>query len=75
MTRILPRYLDTTHEDERKLARILLETGEEAPPATVTKATLSGDTRRLRGIPAIGYGVGGATPGTNPEQAALRNIR
>lgn len=29
--------------------------------------TLPGDTRRLRGIPAIGYGVSGAIPGTRPD--------
>jgi len=30
------------------------------------------DEARLRGIPAIGRGVAGAIPGTNPEQTALR---
>lgn len=74
MSRPLPRYLDPD-DFQQKLARILLETGEPAPPTTVTKATLSGDTRRLRGIPAIGYGVAGASPGTNPLTELLRNIR
>lgn len=30
-------------------------------------ATPAGDERRLRGIPAIGRGVGGAIPGTRPD--------
>ena len=30
------------------------------------------DERRLRGIPAIGRGVAGHIPGTQPEQAAMR---
>lgn len=29
--------------------------------------TLAGDTRKLRGIPAIGRGVTGAIPGTTPD--------
>jgi hypothetical protein len=38
---------------------------------TVTNATLAGDTNRLRGIPAIGQGVSGHIPGTNPEDILL----
>lgn len=60
------RYTDQHLEDERKIARILLETGEAAPVQTVARATLGGDERRLRGIPAIGRGVSGAIPGTRP---------
>jgi hypothetical protein len=39
---VLPRYLDTRAEDQRKLARILLETGEEAPPASSAGVTAAG---------------------------------
>jgi hypothetical protein len=60
------RYTDQHLEDERKIARILLETGEAAPVQTVARATLGGDERRLRGIPAIGRGVSGAIAGTRP---------
>ena len=77
MSRPLPRYTNTHLEDERKLARILLETGEPAPITTVTKATLPGDTRRLRGIPVAG-GACGTSPGTDPYHATahkLDNIR
>lgn len=75
MSQPLPRYLDTNDDLERKLARILIETGEETPPATVSRATLPGDTRRLRGIPVCGPNVGGTSPGTNPLAALLRTIR
>ncbi len=69
MNHILRRY-DAHHEhlaDERNLARILLETGQHAPP-TIGHATAGGDERRLRGIPAIGRGVTGAVNGTIPHQ-------
>ena len=39
---------------------------------TVCSATLPGDARRLRGIPAIGRGVSGAIFGTRPEREAER---
>jgi hypothetical protein len=65
MSRPLPRYLEPD-DFQHKLARILIETGEQAPPATVVRATLAGDERRLRGIPCIARGVPGASPGTNP---------
>jgi hypothetical protein len=64
-TRILGRYTNQHAEDERKLAKILLETGEPAPITTTTQATLPGDKRRLRGIPVVG-GVSGTSPGTDP---------
>lgn len=75
MSQPLPRYIDTHADDERRLARILLETGDPTPIQTTTRATLPGDTRRLRGIPAIGRGVSGASPGTNPLTELLRTIR
>jgi hypothetical protein len=56
-------------EDARKLARLLDETSEVTP---ATRATAGGDGRRLRGIPAVGRGPGGAIAGTQPESALLR---
>ena len=41
-----------------------------AQTETVCSATLPGDARRLRGIPAIGRGVTGAIFGTRPEREA-----
>lgn len=59
------RYTDQVVEDERKLARILLESGEPAPEIhTRSRATAPGDIAKLRGIPMIGRGVGGAIAGT-----------
>ncbi len=71
---LLPRLLQATQaiEDERKLAKILLETGEAAPVKVVVGGTTSGgDPRRLRGLPAIGRSVSGATRDTDPLQALL----
>ncbi len=68
MTQQLPRFYAHHQriDDERRLAKILLETGEPAPIRTVSRATLPGDTRRLRGIP-----VAGATSGTSPHTDPL----
>jgi hypothetical protein len=54
-------------EDERKVARIVLESRDADLPASVARATLPGDTRRLRGIPVCARGVAGVSPGTNPS--------
>lgn len=69
MSHTLPRF-HAHHQridDERKLARILLETGEPAPTTQRPGATAGGDERKLRGIPAIGRGVTGAIPGSVPH--------
>lgn len=71
MSRILPRFYRHTQaaEDNARIARILLETGAHAPEpvATRSRATLPGDTRRLRGIPVVGRGIPGTSPGTDPS--------
>lgn len=59
-------------ELERQVARIALEAGGELQHGA---ATAAGDPRRLRGIPAIGYGVSGALAGSQPERAALKERR
>lgn len=41
-------------------------TQAEQAPVTPDPYRLPGDTRALRGIPAIGRGVQGAIPGTRP---------
>jgi hypothetical protein len=38
---------------------------------TAAGVTLPGDSRRLRGLPAVGRGVSGHIAGTDPEQALL----
>jgi hypothetical protein len=64
------------HADQ---ARIVREALDEAPPDAPMHrdgpATAGGDERRLRGIPAIGRGVTGAIPGTDPERAAMRRTQ
>lgn len=77
MSQHLPRFYrrQQAAEDQRKIGRILLETGEAAPTKTTTAATLPGDTRRLRGLPAVARGVAGVSPGTDPLTETLRTIR
>ena len=67
---LLPRYNASAQaiEDERKLSRIILESCP-AEVHTVTRATLPGDNRRLRGIPCVARGVSGVSPGTDPAYA------
>jgi hypothetical protein len=54
-------------EAERQVARAILAAGEGEAPVLRGGATAGGDRRRLRGLPAIGRGVSGAIPGTNPS--------
>lgn len=58
---------------EQQISRIILQADPSSIDTTAasatSRATLPGDTRRLRGIPAIGYGVTGAIPGTIPDAA------
>lgn len=72
--RILPRYRDASpllerHRLKRQQAIALAETAGDTPlPKRVTKAE-PGD---LRGIPVIGPGVGGASPGTSPHNRVFK---
>jgi hypothetical protein len=74
---LLPRFTETHIESERKIAKVLLESGAALP---VVK-TLAGLARfqmtpaELRGIPAVARSVAGAIPGTNPLSALLRSVR
>ncbi len=75
--RRLPRYLDEHRERvawDRKLARILLETGAALPAADSkpVNGAGGGEPARLRGLPAIGRNVKGAIPGTRPEDCIRR---
>lgn len=61
--------------EERVLASKMVRAmrpGMDAVDVPVFRSKLPGDPLALRGIPAIGRGVGGAIPGTNPELRALR---
>jgi hypothetical protein len=59
-------------EDERKLERILAEVVDEEP-SSAAGATSGGDSRRLRGIPAVGRGCSSTITGTDPLRALLAN--
>ena len=68
MSQVLRRFNAAMEriEDQRKIGRILLESTAMETPATVARATLPGDNRRLRGIPCVARGVSGVSPGTDP---------
>ena len=62
--------------DEAKLDRILFEVGEtEPPPVRVSSHAVGGDRERLCGVPAVGPGIGGTSPGTDPVRALLAKER
>ena len=71
---LLPRFTIDHIADERKVARIILESGSAPESATVARATLPGDNRRLRGIPAVARGVAGVSPGTDPYGETARRL-
>ncbi len=77
MTQILPRFYKALEaiEDERMVARVVLEASPSEQPQTIARATLPGDNRRLRGIPCIAKGVAGVSPGTDPLVVIHRSIR
>ena len=60
---------------EREQARLVAKALAAAAPTAGMRdgpATAGGDAARLRGIPAIGRGVSGCIPGTDPEREATR---
>jgi hypothetical protein len=68
--RLLPRFdRELQLEDAKKMRRVVIETGHD--DELVTCATAGGDPRRLRGIPAVGRGTGGAIAGSDPLAALL----
>jgi hypothetical protein len=71
----LPRFyrFQQEIEDERKLARIILETGCAAPPRSAPGATAAGDSARMRGVPILGRGTSGTAPGTSPLGQLMRS--
>lgn len=75
---LLPRFhrFQQQPEDERAIAKAILE-GEAAdiPTRTAAGGTAAGDPRRLRGLPAIGRNVSGATIHTDPVRALLAKER
>lgn len=53
----------------KQMVRIAQDTATSDTPIRSAKgATSGGDERRLRGVPCIARGVGGAIPGSSPHQ-------
>lgn len=68
----MSHWTTKAHELVTAQARLIADLARE--PDTVTMkpargATPAGDSRKLRGIPAIGRNVSGAIPQTNPEHS------
>ncbi len=80
---LLPRFLQAQQaiEDERRLARIILETGalpevdDSKASSRLTRGADGHDWRRRRGLPMVGKGISGAMPGTNPLGALIAKER
>lgn len=53
------------HQRHARATAFVAEPADQHPHA----AKLPGDPMALRGIPVIGHGIGGTSPGTNPETA------
>jgi hypothetical protein len=65
--RHLPRYRPNQNNHQAVDDAV----GPDMEPVTRTTGTAPGDTRKLRGIPCIGYGVAGAINGTAPHNLRL----
>jgi hypothetical protein len=59
-------------EHAKILDEVLSDLGEDVPDWTPREDRTIGNEERLRGLPAVGRGVSGAIPGTNPEHELLR---
>lgn len=70
---MLPRYDPLA---AARAARTVDDAVKDAELAVLSRqvagATGAGDGRKLRGIPVVGRGVGGTSPGTNPLAALDR---
>lgn len=74
MNQILPRYY--RYQQQREASQAVDRAVREAvDPEPVPRATLGGDTRRLRGIPVIGHGIGGTQPGSDPLGHTIRRLQ
>jgi hypothetical protein len=75
VSHLLPRFhrMQEARQDAAAVDKAVRESVTETK--TVAKATLPGDTRRLRGIPVCAMGVPGTQPGSDPLAALLRSVR
>jgi hypothetical protein len=77
---LLPRFYrrQLERDDERRLARLLLEAGDVDDDEQVRLVRRSADgheAARRRGLPVIGRGVRGSTIHTDPVRALLSKER
>jgi hypothetical protein len=75
VSRILERFrrLQAEREALEQVDAILRDVGELDDEPLELRGTAAGDSRRLRGIPAIGRGVSGNQPGTSPLGELMRS--
>jgi hypothetical protein len=59
-------------EDDRRAREAVDRAVGESSERVVLAVRGGGDRRQLRGIPVVGRGVGGTSPGTNPWAALDR---
>lgn len=65
---LVVKHARQDEENARQMVRIAQETASSPMDDRPKGATAGGDERKLRGIPCIARGVGGAIPGTSPHQ-------
>lgn len=73
MPPLLPRYRPELIQEEQRNVDDAVDEANDSPLPGEGKA--GGDRWRLRGIPVIGRGVGGTSPGTDPYAALDRQER
>jgi hypothetical protein len=72
--RLLPRFRDRAAmlaEQRAALRRAVSDAVNEGRAVRIP-VMAGGDPRDLRGVPVIARGVGGTSPGTNPEAETVR---
>lgn len=72
---MLPRYREVAdralmHEAQ---AEVFVASVRAAATGSARKVPPGGDHVQLRGIPVIGHGVGGASPGSRPDVDGVRH--
>jgi hypothetical protein len=68
-----PRYLRQQLEalDNAKVDRVVRQVEALPEEVEVQPSARGSDWRRMRGLPLVGAGVAGASPGTHPARAVL----
>jgi hypothetical protein len=67
-----PRYLRRQLEvDDAAKVEAIVRQVEPEEPVEILPSARGGDWRRMRGLPIVGPGVGGTSPGTDPVRALL----